>query len=997
MSKLVSLQEFLKAKRVVVSEKPYNLTTLYSSEYPIGKYYINEDEREAFLEVYYNHVFIKNKFSCCLERPFSIANRPFLENSLVDANIIKIDLDLRHDLTKDEEKQGEPLRRYTQEQLESLIQTYISKFNEYIHIPKDMKFYLMEKEAPKIIDKNGKRLVKDGIHIIASNYLVPNAILHKVRNEILEDPEVIELFEDIKINVPLKDVIDKSVIQSNNWFLYGSGKPDDFIYKVSKTYSSTSGLIRIIENSVAIDIIKDTSHLYPRKNIKVRESCALDEMIKVSANENASAETQARIRSEMRKLGTDKSHGPQSEVFSPEYIKKLIDCLDPSRAKDYTEWWKIGQSLYNIDCRNGHIFIDFSRRGCEKFNEDSCKDHWLTKFAKDSFKYSALHMSHLRKMAAIDNYPEYAKLEKIYSTKVMDEILNTFRQPMYEKKLGETTLSKHVKKYLDTNTEKQYVCVVGDRGARQWFTFEHNKWKKDDGGANINAVVSGDLLTTFIKTNANFHLASSNLHTQIIENNSQGRTTDPRSDEGSSDEIRMIPDDRNQNAEIVNLQLEQSSFQEKANVAKRIVEYLEDTHKRETLIKNLGFLYNDPDFYNKIDTNQLVFVCKNGVLDLSELVFRPGRPEDMMTKSCRVNYITMDDIVSNPQYQEYAIELQDFLDQIQPDSDVQGYLLDVVAECLCGIIRREEIYFCEGFGSNGKSKFFDFLDVVFGDYAGKSSTTILTKGRDSPNAPTPAIVDLCGKRIVSCQEPDENAKISTGVMKELSGADKLTGRQLNMPLKTFVPTHRIFISCNDKPDIDSTDEGTWRRIRNIKFGSKFLDANDPKLDDPETFPHHYKKDRSIAEKFSKWAPIMLCNLFERFKNLAKRNFNIIIPDEVNLASREYKDQQNIYASFVRDRMVDKRNEAPKERLEVKAAFGEFINYAKESNFKMAGINKNTFQMNVERIMETKSSSGKWKGWNLATYVTQETQDSETEIEGVKKKIAKQQKQAQLAD
>jgi len=227
-------------------------------------------------------------------------------------------------------------------------------------------------------------------------------------------------------------------------------------------------------------------------------------------------------------------------------------------------------------------------------------------------------------------------------------------------------------------------------------------------------------------------------------------------------------------------------------------------------------------------------------------------------------------------------------------------------------------------------------------------------------------------------------------MKELSGADKLTGRQLNMPLKTFVPSHRIFISCNDKPDIDSTDEGTWRRIRNIKFGSRFVDANDTRLNDPEKFPHHYKRDSSISEKFHKWAPIMLNNLFERYKNLHKKNFNIHIPNEVNLASREYKDQQNIYASFVRDRLVDKRNDAPKEKVEVKAAFNEFSNYARESNFKMAGINKNTFQTNVERIMETKASAGKWKGWILASFITQETQDSETEVEGGHKKTVKTQ-------
>jgi P4 family phage/plasmid primase-like protien len=985
MASASSLLDFLRKHRVIGTDSQFNLTTLYSKNLQNGRYFISINDRDEFMNLYYKYVFEEGNHSTCLECPFKDSNRPFFDNSIYDSNLIKIDLDIHNELSKEENTTGVPERHYTIEDIEMLLHAYVEKFNKYMHFPKDFQFFLLEKDKPSIVEKNGKRHIKDGVHIISNGYVVPNAILHQVRQEILEDTDIIEMFEEnIKPMIPIKQVVDESVIQRNNWFLYGSGKPNDMVYKVTHIYAVHGGKLRELElTDDTLGLIKAMSHLYAMKSLKIRESAILSELTAKATNANIDLERNMRIRSEMKKLGNDPK-GPTSEVFSVEYINKLLACINTSRAVEYGEWWKIGQALYNIDCRNGNIFIDFSRRAGKIFSEEACIDHWLSKFPKDSFKYSALHIQHLRKLAGTDNHEEYEKIEKILSTKVIDEILTTFKQSIYEKKLGETTLSKLIKKYLDTNCNKQYVCVVGDKNARQWFVYDHNKWNLDKGGVHIQSLISNEVLLTFIKTNSNFHMEASNIHSRIVaqkttEFTRSQRAQEERSDFSSEEEIKGLPDNRA--PEEANLQLEQSSYTDKAKIAERIVIHLEETRHRDTLVKNLGILYNDSDFYSKIDTNPYVFVCKNGVLDLKELIFRPGRPEDLTTKSCKINYVSMDEIVANPELQEYSYQLQDFLDQVLTDSSDQNYLLNVVAECLCGVVRREELYINEGKGSNGKSKLFDLIETTFGDYAGKTNTALFTHRRDSANSPTPAIVELCGKRLVSCQEPDDGSKLSTGIVKELSGGDKLQGRDLNMPLKTFTPSHRIFMMCNDKPDIDSTDDGTWRRMRNIRYNSKFVDHDDPRLLDPVTYPNHFKKDSRVPDKFIKWAPILLHNLFERYKELTKTNFNIVIPESIQCAIREYKADHNIYASFVRDKMV----KSPGDRLDVKTAFTEFVMYAKESNFKVAAINKNIFQTNIERIMETETAvKGKWRGWVLTNYSSQDTQDSETDADKKKK-------------
>lgn len=992
-----ALVAYMTKRRVIGSEGRFNMTTLYSREFQNGKYFISEADRNEFIDIYYKHVFVDKLGSTILECPFKETNEPYIKTKdsepLTDCNLVKIDLDLQHELTKEENSSGVPIRRYSLEDMEMLIKSYVDKLKVYIHIPKDFQFYLLEKEKPVIADKNGKRFVKDGVHIISSGHIVPNAILHKVRQEIIDDADIIEMFADnIKPLTPLKQVIDEAVIHRNNWFLYGSGKPNDMVYKVSHIYSiNTSGKMRAIDVPADdVSLIKAMSHLYASNSVKVRDVAGLADLTAKAGIQQMGSEMNTRIKKELRKLGSGGDlKGPKSEVFSAEYLKKLVDCLSPARAMDYIEWWKLGQALYNIDCRNGNLFIDFSRRAKDKFNEESCIDHWLTKFPKDSVKYSSLYIQYIRKLAKADNPVEYEKIESILSIKVVDEILNTFRQSIYEKKLGETTLSKLIKKFLDTSCIKQFVCVVGDKGARQWFVYENNRWLVDKGGVHIQKQISNEVLITFIKTNSNLHLEASNIHSNIVSQKTAEitaqRPPEERSDYSGEEDIRGLPDNRT--SDNTNLQLEHSQYMDKAKIAERIVIHLEETRNRDTLIKNLGFLYNDSDFYSKIDTNPHVFVCKNGVLDLKELVFRQGQPEDLTTKSCLINYITMDDIVASPELQEASYQLQDFLDQVLPDPEKQNYFLNIVAECLSGVVRREEAYINEGTGSNGKSKIFDLLELVFGQYAGKTNIALFTNRRDSANSPSPAIVELCGKRLVSCQEPDEGSKLSTGILKELSGGDKLTGRDLNMPLKTFTPSHRIFMMCNDKPTIDSTDDGTWRRMRNIRFDSKFVEHDDERLLDPVAFPNHFKKDPRIPEKFAKWAPILLNNLFERYKNLARTNFNTFVPECVLSAIREYKADHNIYASFVREKIV----KSVSDKLDVKAAFSEFVVYSKESNFKVGSINKNVFQTNIERILGAgikAGKSGKWKGFMLTTYNSQETQDSETDTDASKAPASK---------
>ena len=125
-------------------------------------------------------------------------------------------------------------------------------------------------------------------------------------------------------------------------------------------------------------------------------------------------------------------------------------------------------------------------------------------------------------------------------------------------------------------------------------------------------------------------------------------------------------------------------------------------------------------------------------------------------------------------------------------------------------------------------RIFELLEFVFGEYFSTASPALLTKGRNDANAPSPAVASLRGKRLVCCSEPDEKEPIKTGVMKEMTGGDRLVGRHLNMPPIEFTPQLNIFFLCNDKPDIESTDE--LRDNNKLNVSIKFRIGEDINLE-----------------------------------------------------------------------------------------------------------------------------------------------------------------------
>lgn len=128
------------------------------------------------------------------------------------------------------------------------------------------------------------------------------------------------------------------------------------------------------------------------------------------------------------------------------------------------------------------------------------------------------------------------------------------------------------------------------------------------------------------------------------------------------------------------------------------------------------------------------------------------------------------------------------------------------------------MFLCYGGGLNGKSTFLDIIGELCGSYAANVQVeTLMVRAGKSGNAPNSDIARLKGIRYVTSAEPTEGMRFNEGLLKQLTGGDRVTARFLYGSDFEFEPEFKLWMAANSKPIIRGTDEGIWRRLKMIPF------------------------------------------------------------------------------------------------------------------------------------------------------------------------------------
>ena len=436
---------------------------------------------------------------------------------------------------------------------------------------------------------------------------------------------------------------------------------------------------------------------------------------------------------------------------------------------------------------------------------------------------------------------------------------------------------------------------------KNWYHFSNHRWKVLDEGIELKKRISTVILKEYTKLRLEFSNKQNNLDSD-----------DPDFDE----------------------------YEKKIKNIHELVLRLQQTQFKKNVMAECQELFYLEDFESELDVKTKLIGFENGVYDLDNGVFRDGISEDYIKYSTRINYF-LDFDNHHCQVQE----VRAFIHQILPVKDEREYAIRLLSSFLDGEIKGQKFHMWSGSGGNGKSKLIELFQKTFGDYTTTFPSSLLTKTRAAAETASPHLAAAKGKRFSVLQEPEKGEKLNIGLMKELTGGDKITARGLHRDPIEFYPQFKLVLTCNNKPEVSEIDDGTWRRIRNLEFRSKFVDNPD------QNNPFEFHIDDELSRKMEHWPEAFMWILLEEYKLYKKEGINE--PKSVRENTDEYKNNSDPFSQFFSEKIKEARGES----IHIDEAFTQFLEWYKNAY----GPGKSPHKKELQNSMKSKFTKGKHSG------------------------------------
>ena len=824
---------------------------------PFGSFLIPQNAIEEFNKHYTAMVTETGTVPCLTEKPGKYS--PIL-----------IDLDFKYGLSG-----NEPERKHTKEQIDEIASMYYDFLGRYIELDgRTSQCFIFERPSPYLTDKN----VKDGVHMIFPYLTTPASVKLLAREYLCRN--AVDIFQRLETVNTVNDIVDRAVIERNNWYLYGSGKPgcDPYV------------LTRIID--------KDLN--------EVEHSFTKPELIRLLSVKGPS-EPQCRYKKDMEnelkrefEAFQSKSNGASKRVSATkkvpkfsvcdniEYVQKLVEILADHRADDYQEWIELGWCLHNISHDLLDDWINFSKRS-PKFTPGYCESQW------SKMKEDGLGMGSLVRWAREDDPDKYLEVKSNDIRNLLEEAANT----------GGAHYS--VAKVLYAMYKYQFVCLSLQHKA--WIEFRGNRWYRTEEGHGLRCQISTELYRQFNDLSFEYSRKAGAL-----------RDNDPM----------------------------KTAYDTRKETLAKIATNLLQNHYKTSLMKEVYELFLVEGFEELLDSNTQLIGFENGVYDLDAMEFREGRPEDCITLGTGHDYTPYDP------YDPMVKKVELIVSQIHTQDDIREYILKMLASCLSGQIRQQKFNLFTGNGSNGKSQLVDMFMQGFGSYATILPISLLTSKRNASNSASPELARVKGRRFCVLQEPESDVKLNVGLMKELTGGDKIISRALFCPFVEFKPQFKLVLTCNKLPDIPSNDGGTWRRIRAVEFTSKFCEDPDPNIE--TEFP----VDVDLSSQVEELGRALISLLIPYYKKYLDEGLKE--PPAVMAYTLEYQKRCDNFLDFVAEHIISTGDNNDVIRLaDVFSSYKEFFRQNQPDNAKLPGSKDLKDYINSK---VSQSPNNTWRGFKL---------------------------------
>lgn len=280
-----------------------------------------------------------------------------------------------------------------------------------------------------------------------------------------------------------------------------------------------------------------------------------------------------------------------------------------------------------------------------------------------------------------------------------------------------------------------------------------------------------------------------------------------------------------------------------------------------------------PVLHGEFDQDKTLLNTENGYVDLSSGILYDHDIKKMFSQQADVDYT---DNIDCPEWSEFLNQIFD------NDQELIHYIQKAVGYSATGSIKEQVMFILYGNGRNGKSIFMDTISDILGTYA-KSMQADSIMVRQNSSGANSDIARLESARLVTSSEPNEGVRLDEGLVKQLTGGDKVTARYLYGKEFEFKPQFKLWLATNHKPIIRGTDDGIWRRLMLIPF----------KVQIPAD-----KVDKDLKYKLQRESIGILNWIVEGALMWQREGLNP--PTSVTNASRQYREEMDVISLFVDD-------------------------------------------------------------------------------------------------
>lgn len=840
--------------------------------YP-GAYSISSDELEIFYKLYYEHVFIKRRKEYLTEKQRTDGQGPLV-----------VDFDFRYDYSVDK-------RLHTKDDIIQIVLLYLEELKQFFVFDESTDFEVFVFEKPNVNRVADKTVTKDGIHMmlgIQMDHILQSMLREKMIDRL---PELL----DLPFTSSWDKILDEGISRGcTNWQLYGSRKPGCEAYEMTHYfkvgYDSFDKEFLVNESKpAAFPLIRNFQKLSVQYNgnprFEMNPSISEEYEKRKQANSALNKPKRVASRARMNLLLAD---GDENSVMDNHQSIALQDITNHAILHQAME-----NLLNNLEpaeyyVRETHLFAQVLP---EKYYEPG--SHVLNRQVAFALKHTDerlfLSWIMLRSKASDFDFSEipqrYVEWKKYFNVSkegvTKRSIMYWAKQDAFEEylRVKNETIDHYILKSCESNNDygialvlrqmykDKYICVSLSR-TDSWYVFKNHRWQTDKGLSLRNAI-SEEMYFLFCKKRES-----------LINNYSDQaqREAAAAAAEGKRDDSNKV-----------------------SNSILATMARLRNSPDKNKFMREAAELFFDEDFIQNMDTNKYLLGFNNGVVDFKNKVFRDGYPSDFITKSTKINYIPLNP--NDREQMKIKDEIVDFMEKLFPIPEQNAYMWDHLASVLIGVNRTQTFNIYHGSGSNGKSKLVDLMTLALGEYKAIVPVNMLTDKRVSIGGTSDEVLKLKGVRYAVGQELSKGAKLNEGIMKELSGGDEIQARGLYSESEKFSPQFKLVICTNNLFDIESNDDGTWRRIRRVVYYSKFA-----RPEEMETFadlPYLYPMDPTIEDKLPIWAPVFMAMLVQRAfitEGLVK-DCPIILRD-----SHSYRKGQDHIAAFFQS-MIKKTNDS----------------------------------------------------------------------------------------